>query len=102
MLCVIFIRCDSDTSNNKHKKQSQNDIQYKAEKNENYYRLDTAAAKKRFLTQISGIFRQLVWMSSSSQTDTVPSKWKLMVFVALRLKKVNAAHTLFPRIGFRS
>jgi len=29
---VIFIRCDRRTSSNKHKKQSQNDIQYKAEK----------------------------------------------------------------------
>ena len=29
---VIFIRCDRHTSNNKHKKQSQNDIQYKAAK----------------------------------------------------------------------
>ena len=74
----------------------------KQKKTEDYYRLDKAAAKKRFLTQISGIFRQLVSMSSRSQTDTVPSKWKLMVFVALRLKKVKVAHTLFPRIGFRS
>jgi len=29
---VIFIRCDKRTSNNKHKKQSQNDVQYKAAK----------------------------------------------------------------------
>ena len=29
---VIFIRCDGCTSNNKHKKQSQNGIQYKAAK----------------------------------------------------------------------
>jgi len=29
---VIFIRCDKRTSNNKHKKQSHNDVQYKAVK----------------------------------------------------------------------
>jgi len=29
---VIFIRCDKRTSNNKHKKQSQNDVHYKAAK----------------------------------------------------------------------
>jgi len=29
---VIFIRCDKRASNNKHKKQSQNDVQYKAAK----------------------------------------------------------------------
>jgi len=29
---VIFIRCDKRTSNNKHKKKSQNDVQYKAAK----------------------------------------------------------------------
>ena len=29
---VIFIRCDKRTSNNKHKKQCQNDVQYKAAK----------------------------------------------------------------------
>ena len=31
-VCVIFIRCDKRTSNNRHKKQSQNDVQYKAAK----------------------------------------------------------------------
>jgi len=31
-MCVIFIRCDRRTSNNKHKKQSQNDVHYKAAK----------------------------------------------------------------------
>jgi len=34
-MCVIFIRCDRRTSNNKHKKQSQNDAQWKAEENKN-------------------------------------------------------------------
>ena len=29
---VMFIRCDKRTSNNKHKKQSQDDVQYKAAK----------------------------------------------------------------------
>jgi len=29
---VIFIRCDKRTSNNKHKKQSKNDVQYIAAK----------------------------------------------------------------------
>ena len=29
---LIFIRCDKRTSNNKHKKQSQNDVQYIAGK----------------------------------------------------------------------
>ena len=29
---VMFIRCDKRTSNNKHKKKSQNDVQYKAAK----------------------------------------------------------------------
>ena len=34
---VIFIRCDKRTSNNKHKKQSLNDAQYKAaEPKKNY------------------------------------------------------------------
>ena len=29
---VVFVRCDKRTSNNKHKKQSQNDLQFKAAK----------------------------------------------------------------------
>ena len=33
---VIFIRCDKRTSNNKHNKQSQNDVHYKAAKPKNY------------------------------------------------------------------
>jgi len=34
---AIFIWCDRRTSNNKHKKQSQNDVQYKAAKPKNYF-----------------------------------------------------------------
>ena len=34
---VIFIRCDKRTSNNKHKKQSKNEVQYKAAKPKNYF-----------------------------------------------------------------
>jgi len=37
---VIFIRCDKRTSNNKHKKQSQNDVQYKAAKPKKTISLD--------------------------------------------------------------
>ena len=32
---VIFIRCDRRASNNKHKKQNRNDMQYRADKNRN-------------------------------------------------------------------
>jgi len=40
---VIFIRCDKRTSNNKHKKQSQNvDVQYKAAKPKKTISLDKA------------------------------------------------------------
>jgi len=31
-VCIIFIRCDKRTSNNEHKKQSPNDVQYKSSK----------------------------------------------------------------------
>jgi len=34
---VIFIKCDKRTSNNKPKKQSQNDLQHKAAKPKNYF-----------------------------------------------------------------
>ena len=37
---VIFTRCDKRTSNNKHKKQSQNDVQYKAAKPKKTISLD--------------------------------------------------------------
>ena len=39
---VIFIRCDKRTSNNKHKKQSKNDVQYKAAKPKKTISLDKA------------------------------------------------------------
>ena len=42
---VIFIRCDKRTSNNKHKKQSQNDVQYKAAKPKKHISLDKAIIK---------------------------------------------------------
>jgi len=63
---VIFIRCDKRTSNNKHKKQSQDDVQCKAAKPKKSIKtisLDKAIKrtdKKRFLMKISRIFRQLV------------------------------------------
>jgi len=44
---VIFIRCDKRTSNNKHKKQSQNDVQYKAAKpKKNYKTIETISLDK--------------------------------------------------------
>ena len=43
---VIFIRCDKRTSNNKHKKQSQNDVQYKAAKPKNYKTIKTISLDK--------------------------------------------------------
>ena len=61
-MCVIFIRCDKRTSNNKHKMQSQNDVQYKAAKPKKTISLDKAIQrtdKKRFLMKISRIFWQL-------------------------------------------
>jgi len=36
---VIFIRCDKRTSNKKHKKRSQNDVQYKAAKPKKLFHL---------------------------------------------------------------
>ena len=39
---LIFIRCDKRTSNNKHKKQSQNDVQYTAGKAKKTTSLDKA------------------------------------------------------------
>ena len=43
---VIFIRCDKRTSNNKHKKQSQNEVQYKAAKPKNYKTIKTISLDK--------------------------------------------------------
>ena len=60
---VIFIRCDKRTSNNKHKKQSKNDVQYIAAKPKKTISLDKAMERtynKRFLMKISRIFRQVV------------------------------------------
>ena len=39
---VIFIRCDKRTSNNTHKKSSQNDVQYNAAKPKKTISLDNA------------------------------------------------------------
>jgi len=56
---VIFIRCDKCTSNNKHKKQSQNDVQQaQSSKTKKTISLDKAIQrtdKKRFLMKISRI-----------------------------------------------
>ena len=73
---VIFIRCDKRTSNNKHKKQSQNDIQHKAAKPKKLYHL-TKLYKERMR-------KDFLWISVeySGSWYECPRNLKLARFLA--------------------
>ena len=88
---VMFIRCDKRTSNNKHKKQSQNDIQHKAAKPKKLYHL-TKLYKERMR-------KDFLWRSVeySGSWYECPRNLKLARFLA---GGVNGLKHVSPLLTF--
>jgi len=91
---VIFIRCDKRTSNNKHKRQSQNDVQYKAAKLKKLFHL-TKRYKERIRKDF--LWRSVEYSGSWCECPRVLKLARFLVGGSKWFKACVGAHKLQNR-----